>query len=271
MIRVQFADKLRFAYEKIYLQARIVNAIAQRELQLRAAKGLMGIAGVFIEPLVGVLTFMLLRILIGAKGAYMNPLLSLSLGFIPFFMFSDVAIKSLSGATKNSKLYFYRRIKPLDAMFGDAFVTAQIYGILLLALYVGVSFWEWNFSILSLGLVTLIFIIVAMLGLGVGLNSLIVGHRLPLLAWFVKMTVRRVLLWTSCVFFPVSVIPDQFRIWVLWNPLAHGIELMRHSINPAYPIPGVSALYFVSSTVVLLCFSFLIYGNNEELLLSDEA
>ena len=137
----QFLQSLRKAYDKAYLQARIVAAISQRELRLRASKGLLGVAGVFIEPMLGIATFMLLRLLTGARTEYINPLLSLSLGFIPFFLFADVAIKSLDGVEKNSKLYFYRRIKPLDAMLGDAFLTTQVYGILMLALYVGVSAW----------------------------------------------------------------------------------------------------------------------------------
>ena len=266
----QFFQLLRKAYDKAYLQARIVAAISQRELRLRAAKGLLGVAGVFIEPMAGIATFMLLRLIMGARTEYINPLLSLSLGFIPFFLFSDVAIKALDGVQKNSKLYFYRRIKPLDAMLGDAFLTTQVYGILMLAMYVSVSAWEWNFSIEVLGILSILFIITAIFGLGVGLNTLIFGHRLPLIALLVRMVVRRILLFTSCVFFPVRLIPDQFRIWVLWNPLAHGIELMRHAVNPAYPIPGVSVSYFVFSSLGLFFIGFLIYGNNEQLLLADD-
>lgn len=266
----QFLQLLRKAYGKAYLQARIVAAISQRELRLRASKGLLGVAGVFIEPILGIATFMALRLLAGARTEYINPLLSLSLGFIPFFLFSDVAIKSLDGVQKNSKLYFYRRIKPLDALLGDAFLTTQVYGILMLFLYVSVSAWEWNFSLEVLGILSILFIIVAIFGLGVGLNTLIFGHRLPLLALFVRLTVRRLLLFTSCVFFPIRLIPDQFRIWILWNPLAHGIELMRHAVNSAYPIPGVSMSYFVFSSLGLLFIGFLIYGNNEQLLLADD-
>lgn len=262
---------LRFAYDKLSLQARIITALSRRELRLRVSKGVTGVAGIFIEPLVLIFTFLALRLLVGAQAQYMNPILLLSLGFIPFFLFSEVAIKSLGGVQKNSKLYFYRRIKPLDALFGDAYLTTQIYGILMLFIYLAVCIWEWKFSLEILGLLSLLFIMISILGLGVGLNALIIGHRAPVVAWFVKMTVRRILLWTSCVFFPVSLIPDQFRGWVLWNPLAHGIELMRHTVNPAYAIPGVSLPYFVFSTLLLLLFSFLIYGNNEELLLSDEA
>jgi len=265
------SQRLRVAYAKVLLQFRIVKAISDRELRLRAAKGVLGVATLVLEPLAMTATFMGLRLLTGAKAGHLNPVLELSLGFVPFFMFSDIAIKTFGGVAKNSRLYYYRRIRPLDTVLGEAFITIQVYGVLMLALVVGTSLWDWNFSLEKTGLNALFFIMCGVVGVGVGLNTLIIGHRLPIVAWLMKLTVRRVLVFTSCVFFPISLIPDQFRIWVLWNPLAHGIELMRHTINPAYPIPGVSVSYFVFSTIALLFFSFLIYGNNEDLLLSDEA
>jgi capsular polysaccharide transport system permease protein len=263
--------RFKYYYDKLSLQFRIVNAIAMRELRLRAEKGLMGIASVFIEPLVLVTTFVVLRVFLRGSGGgeYINPVLWLSLGFIPFFMFSDVAIRALGGATKNTDLYFYRRIRPLDTLLANALLTTQIFGTLLLTICLGVSLFEWRFSVDAFGLIVAWLITISVLGFGVGLNTLIVGHRLPLLAWFMKMTVRRVLLWTSCIFFPSSLVPDQFKIWILWNPLAHGVELMRHAVNPAYPIPGVSIAYFVFCSFGLLGLSFLIYGNNEDLLLAD--
>jgi len=267
----RFRRQLLLAWNKFYLQFRVVNAISQRELRLRAEKGLMGVASIFVEPLVLVLTFMALRLFLRGSGAndYINPVLWLSIGFIPFFMFSDVALRALGGVSKTSDLYFYRRVRPLDALLGNALLTTQIFGILLLLIIVGVSLWEWRPAVQSFGEVVLGLVLISTLGFGVGLNTLIVGHRLPLLAWFMKMTVRRILLWTSCIFFPISIVPDQFRIWILWNPLAHGVELMRHACNSAYPIPGVSPLYFVFSSLGLLGLSFLIYGNNEDLLLAD--
>jgi capsular polysaccharide transport system permease protein len=56
------------------------------------------------------------------------------------------------------------------------------------------------------------------------------------------------------------------RPWILWNPIAHGVELMRIAVNPAYPAPGVSALYFWGWVVGSVGFGLFIYGNNEELL-----
>jgi capsular polysaccharide transport system permease protein len=253
---------------QLLLQLRLVGAVARREMQVRAAKGTFGLLGVFIEPLALIATFLALRIFLrgAGDGTYMNVVLWLAMGFVPFFMFADIAIKAISGVQKNSELYFYKRLKPLDSLLGNALLLAQIFGSLLIVFLLGVSLWEWRFALQNLGLAVFIFVGIALLGFGVGLVTLIVGHRLPFVAWIMKMFLRRILLWTSCIFFSISIVPDVVRPWILWNPIAHGVELMRIAVNPAYPAPGVSALYFWGWVVGSVGFGLFIYGNNEELL-----
>jgi capsular polysaccharide transport system permease protein len=249
-------------------QFRIVTALAGREMHLRASKGQFGIVGVFIEPLALIGTFLALRILLRGTGdgTYMNVVLWLALGFVPFFMFADIAIGAISGVQKNSELYFYRRIKPLDSLLGSTLLLAQIFGSLLLLFVSGVSIWDWQFAVQNVGALVFLFVGIALLGFGVGLATLVIGHRLPIVAWVMRMFLRRILLWTSCIFFSISIIPDAFRPWILWNPIAHGVELLRQACNPAYPAPGVSALYFWLWVVGAFGLGLFIYGNNDELL-----
>ncbi len=262
----------RFVLAQLLLQIRVVSAVARRELQLRAAKGIFGLAGVFLEPLALIATFLALRILLrgAGDGTYMNITLWLAMGFVPFFMFADIAIKAIGGVEKNSELYFYRRLRPLDSLMGNALVLAQIFGFLLLLFVVGVSVWEWRFPIADIGSVIFLFVGIALVGFGVGLTTLVLGKRLPVVAWVIQLFLRRILLWTSCIFFSISIVPDVFRPWILWNPIAHGVELLRMAVNPAYPAPGVSAAYFWVWVIASLGFGLFIYGNNEELLFSVE-
>ena len=263
---------LRYALSQLLLQLRIISAVARRELELRAAKGLFGVVGVFLEPLALIATFLALRILIrgAGEGTYMNLVLWLSVGFVPFFLFTEVAIKAISGVEKNSTLYFYRRLRPLDSLMGNALLTTQIFGLMLLLITLGVTLWDWRWQVADLGAAIFFVLGIAVLGFGVGLTTLILGHRLPVIAWFIKLFLRRILLWTSCIFFPIRIIPDQFRPWVLWNPMAHGIELLRQACSPAYPAPGVSAVYFWAWVIGSVGFGLFIYGNNEDLLYSTE-
>lgn len=266
----------RHFLSQLLLQVRIVSAVAQRELQLRAAKGLFGVAGIFLEPLALISTFLALRILIrgfgqgGAEAIYLNLVLWLALGFIPFFMFADIAIKAIKGVQKGGDLFFYRRLRPLDTLMGSALLTAQVFGGLMLVFILAITAWEWRWLLSDPGLAIFVFLGMAFLGFGVGLTTLILGHRLPLLAWVIKTFLRRILLWTSCIFFPIRIIPAEFRGWILWNPIAHGVELLRQSFNPQYPIPGVSASYFWFWVIGAIGLGLFSYGNNEQLLYSDE-
>ncbi|MEB3352691.1 MAG: hypothetical protein VKM34_00425 [Cyanobacteriota bacterium] len=263
----------RFVLAQLLLQVRVVTAVARREIQLRAMKGTFGLVGVFLEPLALIATFLALRIVLrgAGDGTYMNITLWLAMGFVPFFMFADIAIKAIGGVEKNSELYFYRRLRPLDSLMGNALVLAQIFGFLLLLFVVGVAIWEWRFPIQDLGAVIFTFLGIALVGFGVGLTTLVVGKRLPIVAWVIQLFLRRILLWTSCIFFSISIVPDVFRPWILWNPIAHGVELLRIAVNPAYPAPGVSAAYFWIWVVGSLGLGLFIYGNNEELLFSADS
>jgi capsular polysaccharide transport system permease protein len=253
---------------QLLLQLRLVGAVARREMQLRAMKGNFGLVGVFLEPLALIATFLALRVFVrgAGDGTYLNVVLWLALGFVPFFMFSGIAIKAIDGVEKNSDLYFYRRLKPLDSLMGNALLLGQIFGFLLIVFVVGVSLWEWRFVVQDVGKGVFLFVGIGLLGFGVGLVTLIIGHRLPIVAWLMKTFLRRILLWTSCIFFPISALPDVARPWILWNPIAHGVELLRMACNPAYPAPGVSGLYFWTWVVSSVGFGLFIYGNNEELL-----
>jgi capsular polysaccharide transport system permease protein len=258
--------------EQLLLQLRVITAVARREMQVRASKGQFGIVGVFVEPLALIGTFLALRILLrgAGDGTYMNVVLWLAMGFVPFFMFADIAIKAIGGVQKNSELYFYRRIKPLDSLLGNTLLLAQIFGSLLLLFVLAVSAWDWQFAVRDVGAAVFLFVGLVFLGFGVGLTTLVIGHRVPLVAWMMQMFLRRILLWTSCIFFSISIIPDAFRPWILWNPIAHGVELLRQACNPAYPAPGVSAPYFWAWVVGAFGLGLLIYGNNEELLFAVE-
>ncbi len=262
----------RYVLSKLLLQMRVVSAVARRELHLRAAKGAMGVVGVFVQPLALIVTFLALRLFLRGAGqaTYMNPALWLALGFIPFFMFAEIAIKAIGGVDKNSELYFYRRLRPLDSLMGNGLLLGQIYGSLLLLFVLGSAAWEWRLVVQDPGTLIFLFLGLALLGFGVGLSTLIIGHRLPVVAWVMQTFLRRILLWTSCIFFSISFIPDVLRPWILWNPIAHGVELMRAACNPAYPIPGVSALYFWGWVVGSIGFGLLVYGNNENLLFAAD-
>ena len=262
-----FSISLQSVLAKLFLQMRIVSAVARRELQLKTAKGVLGVAGLLLGPLIVIAVILFIRVYLRSVFTpYLNPVLWISLGVITVIGFLEISVKAIDGVGKNSDLHFYRRVRPLDSLMGNALLQAQIYGTLILFIVFSICVWEWKFVVQDLGLLIMLYLGVVAIAFGVGLSSLVIGHRYPVVGWLVKTLVRRILFFTSCTFFGIAQFPDVVRPWILWNPLAHGVELMRAACNPSYPIPGVSPVYFWCFVVGSLGLSFVVYGNNEELL-----
>lgn len=259
-------------FDSLRLQLEIVQALAYRDQSERIRKSPFGAPGLLVEPLLFVSLWLLLRILIRARGTdLMNPVLWLSSGFILFFLFNKIALRAIVGVSRSRRFAELRRIRPLDVLLAGAVVESQIYGTCLVLVVVGVSLYEWRTVVADPGAAVAMFLLVALTSLGVGLSALVIGHRLPLVKMVVNLVVRRLMFWTSGLFFGIALIPEFARPFLLWNPLLHGIELFRHALVPSYPIPGISLPYLLMWAFGSLGLSMLVYGNNEQLLVADES
>lgn len=263
--------QLQALAERLILQVRIVLALADTEFALRADKGAFGVWGVLFEPLALMLTLLALRIVVRAASSdLLNPVVWLACGITLLYLFRKVGIKALTGVSKRQRFFFYRRIRPLDTLLASTLLEAQIHGSILVIVFLGASFWTWSFRIDLPALMLVDFLLTIGLGLGIGVSALVIGYRLPIVKTLTKFGLNRILLWTSGIFYATYTLPAPFRPWVTWNPLLHAVELLRHSINMAYPIPGISLQYLVICTLVSLGFGLMFYLSNEALLLTDD-
>jgi capsular polysaccharide transport system permease protein len=259
-------------FDSLRLQAQIISALAYRDQAERIRKSPFGAVGLLVEPLLFVSMFLILQVLVRTAAApLMNPVLQLASGFILFFLFSKIALKAINGVARSQRFSELRRIRPLDVLIAGAVVEFWIYGVCIVLVILAVSIYQWQFAVAYPGSAVAIFILVALTSLGVGLAALVVGHRLPVVKIAVDTLIRRLLFWTSGLFFSIATIPNFARPFLLWNPLLHGIELFRHALVPTYPIPGISLGYLLIWAFLSLGFSMLVYGNNEQLLVAEEA
>jgi len=258
-------------WNSLRLQMQILQALAYREQSERIRKNPLGPLGLLLEPLLLVVTFLLLRVLLRAQGPLlMNPVLQFSSGFVLFYLFSRIALAALNGVSgRDRALLGLRRVKPQDLLLARGLVDVQLYGTCMVLVIAAVSVYQWQISVANPGAAVGIFLLVAFNSLGIGLSALVIGHRLPVVRFMARLILKRLLFWTSGTFFSVALIPDHLRPWLLWNPLVHGIELMRHAIAPTYPIPGISLTYLLAWSLGSVGVSLLIYKNNEQLLILE--
>ena len=151
------------------LQVRIVLALADRDFLMRAEKGDFGVWGVVFEPLALLLA---LRILVRVKTVdLMNPLIWLACGITMLYLFRKIAIKALTGVKKGQRMFFYRRIRPLDTLLASALIEARVHASILVMIFVSESFWFWRIQLDDPGRALIDFLVTVVLAIGIGVSA----------------------------------------------------------------------------------------------------
>ena len=188
-----------------------------------------------------------------------NTALWVACGMLTYFVFSRVANQSAAALSANQALFTYRQVKPVDTLivrsFVEMFVMFFVFVIVLLLLYL--------FGVQSLPQDPLSTFEVAfamwVLGLGYGLFSSALNKMLPEAGRILKFIMKPMYL-ISGVIFPIAMAPLPYREWLMYNPVAHGLEAMRLSFAPYYhAVPELSVAYMYFWALGLLFLGLLLH------------
>ena len=233
-----------------------------RDILVRYKQTVLGAAWAVIQPLAGMVVFTL----------FFGRLAKISSDGIPYALFSYTALviwtffsqsmnRSASSLISDerlvTKIYFPRLIIPTAPVIGSLLDLAISCALLLImmpffGMYPSVNFW----AAPAMVLLTM----TASLGVGVWLSALNVKYRdfrylIPFLAQF--------WMFVSPVVYPMSLVPEKWRLIYALNPLAGAIEGFRWAIlgteiNP-WPIVAVSSF----SAVAILLVGVIYFKNTE--------
>ena len=271
---------IRNLFASILRQISIILAIASYENNRKSTKSSFGAWESLLNPLQIMLFFIFLRVGIsflfsgfrggifsgGQTGLYFNIVVFIAAGFAIFFPFRQLAAKALSGLKLRSPLY-YRRIEPLDILLGLSVNDIRALATVTFGLLGLVWAFTWTFQMDSPGLALCVYFLTILMAVGFGICLVFLGKFNKLITRFIKRILNRVLIFTSGLFFATFELPAYTRPFVTWNPVLHGVELFRYSLNNEYPIPDISLSYLFWCSIVLFGFSLILYRTNEALLL----
>ena len=258
----------------------VINSVAAYDRNRQAAGSSLGAWENLIGPAQMMAFFILMRVGFsfvrgnnrfaagGSTDMYFNIIVFMSTGFCIAFLFRNVAIKSLSGLKLRAPLY-YSRIKPLDILLALSLNDMRALATLSLAILGIVYYFTWSFQLDSPGLAISVYLLTVMMALGFGLSVVFLGKLNKWILKIIKRLIQRVIIFTSGIFFATFEIPAHMRPFVTWNPILHGVELFRYSINNEYPIPDISLSYLMLCSILMLSFSLILYRTNESLLLES--
>lgn len=225
--------------------AHVWHALFMREALARVTADRIAWFWLMAEPIAHVVLLVWVRTLIGhaqlIPGADFVPWLVT--GVTTFILFRNQMTRGMNAISANRALFAYRQVHPADTLFVRSGLEGILSTIVLLALIVA-------FTLLGESLiphdplyVMAMWGLVWLFGLGAGLVFSVVVTVLPELQKFISM-IMFPLYFLSGVMIPVQYFPQDIRYYLLFNPVLHLIENIRHGFFEGYRlIDGVNLLY----------------------------
>jgi lipopolysaccharide transport system permease protein len=242
--------------------ADLLYLLAKRDVTIRYRQTAVGVLWAVLQPLILTAIFaVFLGQLAGvSSGGAPYGLFALSGMTLWLFMASGLTKTSestLSSATLISKVYFPRMVVPMAALVPPLvdFVVALV--VLLAAL---VLFGEGLEPQLLLLPVVLAVAALVILGAGLWLSAIIVRyHDVSLVVPFLIL----VLLWISPVLYPLSLIPDEYHVLYVINPMVGLLETFRWVVLEDASSPGLLLLVPAATGLFLLVTGALYFNRAE--------
>jgi capsular polysaccharide transport system permease protein len=174
----------------------------------------------------------------------------IGIGFLAFFMFRRTGAEGMDAVGDNSALFAYRQVKPVDGVLVRAGLEGFLMVVigLLVAVAValsGISVWPDDPLMVAQAFAGL-----WLVGVGFGLVTSVIKEMVPELGKVIRFFLRPLYL-LSGIMFPLSMVPLPYREWLMWNPVAHGIEAARKGFADYYhAVPELSLSYLYAFALV---------------------
>lgn len=231
------------AVKGIEVQSRVIQAVILREMRTRFGAYSLGYLWAVFVPLLFVVTLTAIWSAVGRKAAFGAPIEVLLLsGMMAWLTFTDVQTHVSAAFRGNRPLLVYPMVTVFDVAIARTILelltklaAAGVLMLMYIAAGVPAAIDDY------MGVITA-FAILAYIGLMFGHAVSCIVVVAPSMQFIVNTT-RRVLFFTSGALFLLSDIPAEWRQYLLYNPIAHAIDLSRGAWITGYDAPYFDAAY----------------------------
>ncbi|MFC4347202.1 ABC transporter permease [Kordiimonas lipolytica] len=226
------------------IQKDVIFAILVREMNARFSSYTFGNIWLVLEPLLMMVMFI---ILFGLRGrgefGYVAPPIFVFAGFLPFKILWQLTMRRNMSALAGARgLMGFRQVRLFDIFLAHSFLEGCLF--LVVGVLMGLGLYWFGFDatprdpLLLLGWCAILWLFAA----SVGILACVVSQFAREIEKVINM-IQMPLLFTSAVFFPMTIIPEPYRSILAWNPLVHAMELIREAWFPVYESPVADGFY----------------------------
>lgn len=218
----------------------VIFALMMRDLKSRFSDSRAGYVWAFLEPAFHIGALSIMYYVGGRTTAIYGiaPPVMITMGIVPWFAFRDAFMGCLDAVKENRGLFDYKQVKPIDAMLAKSLLNAIINAFVYITF---MMFFYWvGFEVPiddPLGII-LLFVSCYLLGLNLGIYFGVWTTLYRGLKRAIKAIIRP-LYFISGVFFTIEMIPEDGRVYILWNPMLHLLDLIKEAHIGTYESPGV--------------------------------
>jgi capsular polysaccharide transport system permease protein len=177
----------------------------------------------------------------------------LMVGMLAFFMFRRTGSQGMGAISSNQALFSYRQVKPVDTVLNRAALEGFLMVLVAVLLFAGAGLYGLPIVPADPLAVLEAFFGLWLVGVGFGLVTSVARELVPELANVIGLLMTP-LYFMSGVIFPIAVVQLPYREWLMYNPVAHGLEAARLGFAPYYhAVPETSVAYLYGFALALIC------------------
>lgn len=245
----------------------LIALFVRRDFVAQYKRTILGPAWHLIQPLLTTITF---TIIFGKIAQIptdgVPPFLFYMAGTVLWSYFSGVLTGTSGTFTGNAgifgKVYFPRLAVPVAGLLSKliAFGIQFLFFLVFLAIFMlqGAAVAPNAWALLT----PVLLLMMAELGLGLGIIVSALTTRYRDLAIVVGFGVQ-LLMYATPVIYPLSVLPEPYRTWMLLNPMAPIMEIFRHAYLGAGQV-SLSLLLYAAALISLILFVGILLFNRVE-------
>lgn len=180
-------------------------------------------------------------------------------GMLGFFLFRRTAQQVTHAIDSDQPLFAYRQVKPFDAAFMRAVLEAFLMVLVSCVILVIIALAGHNTIPARFPLLLAASAGLWLFALGYGLIGSVAMRMVPEMKHVLHMIMLPLYI-ISGVIWPLHTIPQPYQGWLMVNPIAHGVELVRKAFVAGYQVvPGTSMAYLYTWSLISVFIGLLLY------------
>lgn len=240
------------------IQLRVIHALLLREIITRYGRHGLGVLWIMLEPMLFTLGVAGIWYLAKLHTVSNIPIIAFAItGYSSILLWRNVSNRCVKAIEPNLALMYHRNVKVLDiflARFLLEFVGASASIAVLTFFFAGIGTMQWPHDIL---IILAGWLLLAWFAMALGLIVGAISERSELIerVWHV---ITYLLFPLSGAMYMVDWLPKAAQGAVLWLPMVHGVEMIRHGYFGGVIPTHENPVYFATANLVMTLFGLVL-------------